>query len=824
MSPDHEPGGNEEGEIALGNLPPQLTELIGREDALRELSALVWRGRLLTLSGPGGAGKTRLAIALADSVRADFVEGGWFVDLSHTVDPGSVAQAIAVAVLPAEASNGSASATIARRFPDSSLLLLDNCEQVIAGCATVVSELLGSTQSLRVIATSREPLGIPGEQVWRVPGLSVEPLPMAGGGRAGGDAAVSLFMARAREATASFDPAAPGVRDTVARICRWLDGMPLSIELAAARVPVLSVGEIAERLERGTGFLRQASRTAPDRHRTLRDTLDWSYRMLEPAEQLMLRRLGAFRGSLSLAAAEAIAADESLAPDDVVDLLSRLVARSMVQVVEGPDAPRYVLLAPVRQYAAGKLEDSGEASSVRQRHAVYFTNLARDVGPGLAAGDQFRALEQLELEHDNLAQALRWLLELSGPDAIELAALLWPYWYQRGYYREARDAFEQVLASAHDVPVAASAQALREAGEVAFLQCDYGVAEGHLRRALDLSRELRDRPAAAAVLQRLGCIAREQGRFEDACHLHGQSLDLWTELGDDHGIATSRNYLGFVAWLSADHLTAESLCSAALVHFRSERVLQDVAGTLINLGSSALYRGELALARERLEEALTIARGLGFEEGIAWSLHELAIVGRNARQPPDERAAMLRDALLVHDRLGDRWRLASVLEELAGSLLAGLDPHLAVSVLACTETLRIQLGAPIPPVEASDYLAARARLQRRMSRAAFAVARSQGRELSREQAVDRALEGIASLLGNDDGPTAQDPTPILTPRELAVLELVSKGLTNREIAASLYMSPSTAGVHVSNILRKLGAKRRVDAAGLAQALGLVQVH
>ena len=267
--------------------------------------------------------------------------------------------------------------------------------------------------------------------------------------------------------------------------------MPLSIELAAARVPVLSVGEIAERLERGTGFLRQASRTAPDRHRTLRDTLDWSYRMLEPAEQLMLRRLGAFRGSLSLAAAEAIAADESLAPDDVVDLLSRLVARSMVQVVEGPDAPRYVLLAPVRQYAAGKLEDSGEAGSVRQRHAVYFTNLARDVGPGLAAGDQFRALEQLELEHDNLAEALRWLLELSGPDAIELASLLWPYWYQRGYYREARDAFEQVLASAHDVPVAASAQALREAGEVAFLQCDYGVAEGHLRRALDLSRELR---------------------------------------------------------------------------------------------------------------------------------------------------------------------------------------------------------------------------------------------------------------------------------------------------------------------------------------------
>ena len=513
--------------------------------------------------------------------------------------------------------------------------------------------------------------------------------------------------------------------------------MPLSIELAAARVSVLSVGEIAERLERGTGFLRHHSRTAPDRHRTLGDTLEWSHRMLEPAEQLMFRRFGVFRGSLSLAAAEAIVADELLVADDVLDLLSRLVARSMVQVVEGRDAPRYALLAPVRQYAAGKLRESGEANAVRQRHAAYFRKLAGDVGMGVGRRTRFERSSSWSSSTTTSPRRCGGCWSSAGQDAIELASLLWPYWYQRGCYREARDAFEQVLASHHDLPLTARAQALSGAGEVAFLQCDYAVAEGHLRHGLELSRGLGDRRGVATALQRLGCIAREQARYDHALDLHTQSLDLWTELGDGHGVATSRNYLGFVAWLSADHLNAESLCSAALVQFRNEGVLQDVAGTLINLGSSALYRGELGLAQARLAEALTIARRLGFEEGIAWSLHELAIVGRQARQPLDERAPMLRDALLVHNRLGDRWRLASVLEELVGSLLAGLDPRLAVSILACSETVRTELGAPIPPVETPDYLAVRSRLQHKLSRRVFADALSEGRELTREQAVDR---------------------------------------------------------------------------------------
>ena len=297
MASKDEPRGIPGAEIA-GNLPPQLTRLVGRDTALRELSALVWRTRLMTLCGPAGAGKTRLAVGLAEAVRADFVEGAWWVDLSATVDPGSVGQSIAAAVLPGERATEAVSEAIGRRFAGGALLVLDNCEQVVDGCAQVVTELLGRAPSLRVVATSREPLGVPGEQVWRVPGLLVAEL--SGARQRDRDPpAVELFMERAQKSASSFDPGTPGVREAVARICRLLDGMPLSIELAAARVPVLGVDGIAERLERGSEFLGHAARGAPPRHRTLRDTLEWSHRLLNGREKRLFRRLGVFKGSFS---------------------------------------------------------------------------------------------------------------------------------------------------------------------------------------------------------------------------------------------------------------------------------------------------------------------------------------------------------------------------------------------------------------------------------------------------------------------------------------------------------------------------------------------
>jgi DNA-binding CsgD family transcriptional regulator len=382
---------------------------------------------------------------------------------------------------------------------------------------------------------------------------------------------------------------------------------------------------------------------------------------------------------------------------------------------------------------------------------------------------------------------------------------------------------EQILLRASEISPALQADIQLKVGQVAFLQCDYEVASEHLNSALELVRELGDQRAAAVALQRLGSIAREQGRYDQAWDLHERSMAIWTELGDAEGIATSQDYLGFVAWLRGDFETAEEACNTALAEFQRAGDLQASATALINLGACALYRGTHPIARQRLEKALSIARELGFQEGIAWSLHELAIAARQTRRPAGETAPMLCEALLIHRQLGDRWRVASVLEEIAGAVLARNDPARAVEILAAAEAVRERLGTPIPPVEAAYRDAVLDQLERRLNASTFGAAWSDGRNRALDATVDLVVEAID--VPDDAGPTrGRLVAPVLTPRELDVLELLAEGHTNREIAAALYISASTAGVHVSNILRKLGAKRRVDAAGIAHKMGLLPVR
>jgi predicted ATPase/DNA-binding CsgD family transcriptional regulator len=816
----------------LGNLPVQLTRLVGRDAALGELRSLVWRTRVLTLCGPGGAGKTRLANALAEAIEPDFVGGAWWIDLSTTFEAGLVPQVVAATVLDRDMSTDPVPAALARKLPESTLLVLDNCEQVVDACAELVVGLLERSQSLRVIATSRQPLGVPGEQVWRVSGLAIDEDGAADGhdgadGREADnglegpdDGAVALFIERAREGSAAFDPNAPGILENVRRVCAWLDGMPLAIELAAARVRVLSVGQIAQRIEHDSNVLRHTARTIPERHRTMDAMLEWSHRMLEPSEQRLFRRLSVFRGSFSLAAAETVCAGYQLDVVDVLDLLAVLIDRSLVQVVDQTQEPRYRLLGTVRQYAAAKLWDGPEGPTVHTRHAEYFLDLAVAARDAVEGPEQTRWLERLELEHDNLEAALQWLTEESIDDGARLARLLWPFWYQRGYYHEARTRFENLIPRAAEISPARRARVLVSAGEVAFLQCDYATAVEHLSAALELVNELGDERAAATALQRLGSIAREQARYDEARDLHLRSLAIWEQLGDESGIAASHDYLGFVGWLSGDEQAAEEHCGQAVSAFQRSGNLRATATALINYGAGALYRGELALARERLEQALADARSVSFQEGIAWALNELAIVTRRERRPAGEYAPILRESLLIHQQLGDRWRLASVLEEIAGAVLVRHDPMVAAELLAAAEAVREQLGAPVPPVEAPDRDAAVEQLARKLNAAKLDAARLAGRGRTLESTIDLAAQEIDDL--DAAGGTREDSTvPDLTSRELAVLELLAQGHTNREIATRLYISPSTAGVHVSNILRKLNAKRRVDAAGIAHKLGLL---
>jgi predicted ATPase/DNA-binding CsgD family transcriptional regulator len=813
VSDDVETGGSDG--HAAGNLPAQLTSLVGRARELAELSALLAGTRLLTLTGPGGSGKSRLGLAIARAHRAEYPGGAWWVDLSSLSDPELVAQHVAGAFdlspMPAQA----AAAAIARRVRgERTLLVLDNCEHVADEAAALIAGLLGACPALQVVATSRQSLGVPGEQLFRVAGLAVT----APRDRSSDPGAVDLFLERAAWAAPAFK-VTDRTTAAAARVCRWLDGMPLAIELAAARVAVLGVEQIAERLQQDWRMLGTAGRGAPARQQTIHATLEWSHRMLSPAEQALFRRLAVFRGTISLEAVEAVGAADEGERATVLDELARLVDHSLVQVVERAGETRYRLLQTVRQYGLEKLDASGETEAVHRAQTRYLITLAERGRAGLAGPEQARWLERLDAERDDLRAVLDRELSEAPETAGRVAGLLWPVWSRRGADQEARIRLERAVALAGQMTPAVRVGVLTGAGVLAFLQCDYHLATTRLEGALRLNHELGDRRGVATVLQRLGSIAREQGRYDEARRQHERSQAVWEELDDRSGVAASLDYLGFVAWLEGDTARTEELGARALATFRATGEAQETAAALINLGAAASYAGDTGLARRRLDEALSISRQIGYQEGIAWSQHELAILARRGHDLPGA-AALLRTSLRLHHELGDRWRAASVLEEVAGGVLVRVDPARAAELLGAAEALRDALQAPVPPAERPDYEAAVEALRERLAPMLLERHWETGRARGLEPSIQSATEAIARLSSPDAPPWRHALADLLTEREQAVLALLREGHTNREIAAELFISPSTAGVHVSNILRKLGVRSRVQAATLAAQLGL----
>jgi len=803
-----------DGAVTAGNLPVPLTGLVGRAQELAALASLLRATRLLTLVGTGGCGKTRLALALAQASAPQFADGAWWVDLASVSEAAQVADTAAAALGVKQSPGEDTAVTMGRHLRrQSALIVLDNCEQVVEGCAAFIARLLQACRGLRIVATSREVVGVPGENVFRVPGLR---LPARGGD---GDA-VDLFLQRAR-ATRPGLSAGAVEKAAIARVCRQLDGLPLAIELAAARVSVLGVTEIADRLEKDAGLLRHPSRTAPARHRTLRATLDWSHRLLTEPEQVLFRRLSICRGGFPLAAAEAVAAGGVIDGHDIVDLMAGLVAKSLVIVSDRGGEYRYRMLETIRQYGERKLADSGEQPAVAAAHARFYLALAQDAQAGLDGTGQPEWLDRLECEHDNLRAVLARSVAAEPELAARLAGLLWPFWYRRGYYHEARSWLEQAVAAAATRPVSGEvlAAALTGAGVLAFLQCDYPVAAARLGKARARYEEAGDRVGLATTLQRLGSIAREEGRYADSRRLHEESLALWEELADEAGVAASRDYLGFVAWLVGDANRAAKLCRQALATFEASGRRQETAAALINLGMAAYLGGDAGQAVSHLRASLDIARQLGYQEGIAWALHELAVVTAGDDLPGS--AAMLRESLAVHLRLGDRWRVASVVESIA-ALAAPADPAGAATLLGGASALRTTLGAPVPPAERAALDRCGQRLRATLGEA-FAAAYRQGRALPLDQLADAASQAIAAVAA-DDGPAGDAAKQVaefgLTGREVAVLRLLAGGLTNREIGRELAISAGTAGVHVSNVLRKLGVGSRVQAATIAQRLGI----
>jgi predicted ATPase len=650
-----------------GNLPLEATHFIGREEHLAAGQELFKEEypRLVTLTGPGGVGKTRLALRVASSLRDRFPDGVWLVDLAALTDETLVAQ-LAAKVLDVREEEGRPllESVVGHIDGQAMLLILDNCERLIGGVAPFAEAVLRTAPNARILATSREPLGIAGERVWQLPPLATPELatPMAPQELALYEA-VALFVDRAQAIRPAFALTAENGA-TVARICTRLDGIPLAIELAAARTRVLPVEEIAARLDDCFRLL-VGGRTAVARQQTLQALIDWSFDLLSEKERVLLRRLAIFTGGWTLEAAEQVASGDGLEPAEILDLLTLLIDKSLVALT-GSESGRYRFLETIRQYAQQRLVESGEAERLARQLADYFLALVEGCYGKLWGREQGEWLARLNDEHDNLRAALQWLDR--APERREkllrLAGSLWRFWDVRGYISEGRDWLARALAKNEDASDYLRANGLRGAGCLARQHGEFAAARALHEQSLALFERLGYPISKARELEALGELELVTGNYERASGLHQASLALRREAGDKEGIAASHRQLGIIARDRGHYQQAQELLEESL---RLNRELDDriaIAQGLNQLGLIAHARCEYLRAIALLEEALAMNRELRDPLGIANALHSLASVLKD--QGDFRRSnAQLQECLALQKELGDRPGIARTLVTLS---------------------------------------------------------------------------------------------------------------------------------------------------------------
>jgi len=681
-------------ELPANNLPVSLTSFIGREQEKAAVKRLLATTHLLTLTGPGGVGKTRLALQVAADVSGDFTDGVWFVELASLAQPALVPQAAATVLNMCEEAQRPLLETLSDCLAGKELLLvLDNCEHLIEACAQLADKLLRVAPNLHIIATSREALHITGERVYQVPSL---PVPHASRSQqmAVSDLvqyeSVRLFIDRAvsvKSNVALTDANAPAV----AQICDRLEGIPLAIELAAARVNVLPVEQIAARLDDRFRLLTGGSRIALPRQQTLRALIDWSYDLLSPAEQALFGRLSVFRGGCTLEAMESVCACPLVPSSDVLNVLTQLVEKSLVRLDERHGEPRYVMLETMRQYAQDRLEASNEAETARRLHCDYFLRLAQDAGAQWAGAAQQEWLARLELEHDNLRMALEWSLSNEPILGLRLAGALGQFWDVRGYFTEGRETLECALAGGSASPKALQAQALRWAGRLAGRQGDYQRAQELQNQGLEMCRELGDQAGIAHSLDSLGQLARLQSDYGTAWRCYRESLSIHRELGDKRGMATSLNSLGQLACAQDDYAMAQSLYEESLAFSREIEDKRGSASSLNGLGVIAWARGDYAAAQCLQEEAIATQRQIGDRQSLAYSLNNL---GQVAYAQGDDAAAqrLYEESLAIERELGDKPGIAYSLHHMASVVRAHGDYAVARAFDQESLTIRREIG------------------------------------------------------------------------------------------------------------------------------------
>jgi predicted ATPase/DNA-binding SARP family transcriptional activator len=650
-----------------GNLPRQLTSFVGRERERADVARLLGRARLVTLTGPGGCGKTRLALEVAADALAQLPDGAWFVDLASLNDPALVAQAAALAVgVPIPASRSALEALVAHLATREALIVLDNCEHLIDACARLAEELLQAGPGVRVLATSREPLRCADEVTWRVPSLAE---------------AERLFCERAAAARPGFDTA--GAARAVEEICRRLDGMPLAIELAAARAAALSLDQIAAHLGDNLDVLGSGRRTALTRQQTLRATIDWSHDLLSGEERVLHRRLAVFAGGFTLEAAEEVCAGGAIARRRVVDLLARLVEKSLV-VAEGE---RFRLLDTVRQYAAERLEAAGERDTVGLRHLDWCLALAEEHDP-LSAGPR-RSLHVLEREHDNLRTGLTWALRRDPQAALRLATRLWRFWLDRGYFAEGNRWLQTTLAAAPEQTPLRVEALLAGAG----LSLRLGDPDGFLRHvsdAVSAYRLLGDERATAAALYQHAMLAQFVHRV-DAEAVFGEALALARRLEDDRLLAVATHASATLPWYRGDNTAARARVLEALALL--DAVPDDDTPFFdgVTFGVCLLDEGPHGRPRIFWEETIFLFHRFARAQAIAYTLNNLAWVVR-ADGDLEQAQATLDDALARFRRLHDRPGEALTLAHMGNLSRSRGDFEAARARLEQALTIRSELG------------------------------------------------------------------------------------------------------------------------------------
>jgi len=757
----------------MRSLPVDLSSFVGRERELSELARLLEASRLLSLVGAGGAGKTRLAVQLARRHLTDFRDGVGLVDLARLTDSRLVPQAIVSALGIREQARRHVLATLSDHLRDKQLLLLmDNCEHLLAECAAVADALLRVAPGLTILVTSRRVLGIVGEVVFRVPSLPAPPESVKSHQALAGYDAVRLFVDRARGVNPAFALTRANAL-AVAEICRRLDGIPLAIELAAVRTSVLTPEQVSVRLGDRFRLLVGGSRTGLPRHRTLRAMMDWSYELLGEPERLAWRRLSIFAGDFVVDAAEAVAGGAPVDESDVLDLVGALTEQSILVVHQDAGEARFRMLETVRQYGIERLQQSEEESALRGRQLDWVLSLSERAESEWRGPNQAAWLLRIDRDLDNIRAALDWARSDPGRagTGLQVVTALWLFWQVRGHLGEGRMWLEALLAL------------VRERNAVRG-------------KALNVD----------------GFLAYSQGDTATALRLLEDSVAVGRELGDDVGVALALLRLGIGAYYHGDLTQALTVLEDSLARYRG---LEDQVGihvALYELAEALSYAGDYTRARRLHGEGLALKRQIGDRWHIALSLFGLGLLDyleAHYREAAEHEGESLRLRL----ELDDRWGIALCLEVLGWIGAAEKSSLTAVRLLGAAEAARNRMGVTLIQPHIAHH-----------QRSIELVAAALGAEMA-----EREFKAGAALAADSAAQLALDSLNLsarqrpargsLTPREVQIVNLVSSGLGNKEIARKLSIAERTADAHVEHIMNKLGLHSRLQIARWADQQG-----